>query len=139
MPQNPYAQFNFLVEIDGVTQAGFTEVSGLTTDQQVIEYREGTDLPRMRKIPGIAQFSNLVLRTGLTTTELLLWRMTTINGTTIRRNGSIVLQNESQQEVMRWNFFEGWISKWEGPSLNSTTNEVATESIEICYEWLELA
>jgi phage tail-like protein len=139
VPQNPFAQFNFLIQIEGVTQAGFTEVSGLTTDQQVIEYREGTDPPRMRKFPGITQYSNLVLRTGLTTQELLQWRMTTIRGETVRRNGSIVLQNERQDEVMRWNFFEGWVCKWEGPSLNSTTNEVATESIEICYEWLEQA
>jgi phage tail-like protein len=137
VPQNPYAQFNFLIEIDDVTQAGFTEVSGLTTDQQVIEYREGIDPPRMRKIPGLTQFSNLVFRTGITTQELLRWRMTTVEGTTVRRNGSIVLQNESQEEVMRWNFFEGWVAKWEGPSLNSTTNEIATQSIEICYEWLE--
>ena len=38
---DPYGQFNFLIEIDGVTRAGFSEVSGLTTDTNVIEYREG--------------------------------------------------------------------------------------------------
>ena len=38
---DPYGQFNFHVEIDGVTVAGFSEVSGLTTDTNMIEYREG--------------------------------------------------------------------------------------------------
>ncbi len=139
MPQNPYGQFNFLIEIDNVAHAGFVEASGLVTEDNVIEYREGIDPPRMRKMPGLSKFSNIVLNRGVVSPELWGWRKTTLDGQTERRNGSIVLMDENQQEVMRWNFFEGWICKWEGPTLNSTTNEVATESIEICYENLEMS
>ena len=50
---DPYGQFNFLLEIDGVTCAGFSEVSGLTTDTNIIEYREGNEAQAtVRKIPG---------------------------------------------------------------------------------------
>ena len=40
---------------------------------------------------------------------------------------------------MRWNFFHGWIAKWEGPALNAQANEVAIETVEIAHERLELA
>jgi phage tail-like protein len=38
---DPFAGFNFLVEIDGVTTAGFTSVSGLTSEVDVVSFREG--------------------------------------------------------------------------------------------------
>jgi phage tail-like protein len=139
VPQNPYAQFNFLIEIEGITQGAFLEGTGFGNTQQVIKYREGIDPPRMRNIPGLVEFSNLVLRKGIISHELLEWRMTTVNGATERRSGSIVLRNEAGEEVLRWNFFEAWVCKWDGPALNATTNEIATESIEICYEYIETA
>ena len=136
---DPFAQYNFLVEIDSVTRAGFTEASGLTTEQDIIEYREGSEVARARKLPGLSKYSNIILKGGLVgDTELWDWRKTTIDGQTERRAGSIVLMNESRQEVMRWNFTEGWVCKWEGPTLNSTANEVAVETLEICHEGLEL-
>jgi phage tail-like protein len=137
---DPYAQYNFLVEIDGVTRAGFTEVGGLTTEQDVIEYREGSETATVRKLPGLRKFSNITLKRGFTQDrELWEWRKTTIDGTTERRAGSIVLLSEDRSEALRWNFTEGWVCKWEGPALNSTTNEASIESLEICHEGLELA
>ena len=48
MRNDPFAQFNFIVEIDGIASAGFTEVSGMNTESDIIEYREGNELPRVR-------------------------------------------------------------------------------------------
>jgi phage tail-like protein len=136
---DPFGQYNFLVEIDGVTRAGFTEVGGLTTDQDVIEYREGSESATVRKLPGLRKFSNITLKRGfMRDRELFLWRKTVMDGVTERRSGAIVLLDEARQEVLRWNFTNGWISKWEGPALNAKTNEVAIESIEIVHEGLEL-
>lgn len=136
---DPLAQYNYLVEIDGVTRAGFTEVAGLTTEQDIIEYREGSETATVRKLPGLRKYSNITLKRGFAPdTELWDWRKTTIDGTTERRSGSIVLLDEARAEVLRWNFREGWICKWEGPTLNSTSNEVAIESLEICVEDIEL-
>jgi phage tail-like protein len=135
---DPFAQYNFLVEIDGVTTAGFTEVGGLTTEQDVIEYREGADTATKRKLPGLRKYSNITLKRGFTTNqELWLWRKTTIDGATQRRSGSIILLDEARNEALRWNFVEGWLCKWEGPALNAGTNEAAIESMEICHEGLE--
>ena len=137
---DPYGQYNFLVEIDGVTRAGFTEVGGLTTEQDVIEYREGSETATVRKLPGLRKYTNITLKRGFTQDkELWEWRKTTIDGTTERRAGSVVLLAEDRSEVLRWNFVEGWLSKWEGPGLNATTNEAAIESLEICHEGLEVA
>ncbi|HMN27369.1 MAG TPA: phage tail protein [Caldilineaceae bacterium] len=135
---DPFAQYNFLVEIDGVTRAGFTEVGGLTTEQDVIEYREGADSATKRKLPGLRKYSNITLKRGFTINqELWLWRKTTIDGVTERRSGSIILLDEARNEALRWNFVEGWLCKWEAPALNAGTNEAAIESMEICHEGLE--
>ncbi|MDX5297955.1 MAG: phage tail protein [Gammaproteobacteria bacterium] len=138
--KDPYAQYNFLIEIDGLSVAGFTEVGGLTTESDIIEYREGADPATVRKLPGLRKVTNITLKRGFTQNrELWDWRKTTLDGQTLRKSGSVILLNEAREEVLRWNFMEGWISKWEGPALNATANEAAVESLEIVHEGLELA
>jgi phage tail-like protein len=48
-----------------------------------------------------------------------------------------VLLDDQRNEVVRWNFREGWICKWEGPAFNAKSNDVAIETIEIAHEGLE--
>lgn len=138
---DPYAQFNFLIEIDGVIQGGFSEASGLTTDTDVIEYRDGTEpQATVRKLPGLMKYTNIVLKRGFTQNRALWeWRKKVIDGKTSRASGSIVLLDEGREEALRWNFREGWPCKWEGPALNGKTSEVALETLEICHEGLSLA
>jgi phage tail-like protein len=138
---DPYGQFNFHVEIDGVTVAGFSEVSGLTTDTNMIEYREGSEpVGTVRKLPGLMKYNNIVLKRGWTADKKLwVWRKKVIDGKTQRTTGAIILLNEARTPALRWNFREGWPSKWEGPALNAKTSEVAIETLEITHEGLELA
>ena len=134
---DPYAQYNFLIEIDGLSAAGFTEVGGLTTESEAFDYREGSDNNIVRKLTGLTSVTPITLKRGFTTNvELWAWRKTTIDGATERKSGAIILLNESREEVMRWNCVEGWLTKWEGPGLNATTNEAAIESLEIVHEGL---
>lgn len=138
---DPFSQFNFIIEIDGVAAGGFSECSGLTTDTNIIEYREGNDkLGTVRKQPGTIKYSNLVLKQGATKNRTLWdWRKKVIDGKTERKGGSIVLLDEARQPALRWNFREGWPSKLEGPALNAKTSEVAVETLEIAHEGLEMA
>lgn len=138
---DPYGRFNFLLEIDGETKAGFTEVSGLNTETSVIEYREGNErTSSVRKLPGLTKYSNIVLKRGITRDRSLWdWRKTVIDGATRRVDGAIILLDESRQEVVRWNFRAAWPSKWEGPVLNAKSNEVAIETLEIAHEGFDLA
>ena len=134
---DPYRGFNFLVEIDGITQAGFQEVGGLDSSTDAIDYREGTDPNHVRKIPGLNKFAALTLKHGITDSdELWKWRMTVVAGKTERKNGSIILRDETGTEKIRWNFMNAWPTKWTGPALNATSNAVAVESLEIAFEEL---
>ncbi len=136
---DPYGQFSFQIEIDGVIRGGFSEVSGLTTDTNIIEYREGQEIATPRKLPGLMKYSNIVLKRGWTKDRKLWeWRKKVIDGKTERQSGAIVLLDEARQPALRWNFVQGWPSKWEGPALNAKTSEVAIETLEIAHEGLEL-
>jgi phage tail-like protein len=136
---DPYKAFSFLVEIDGVTRAAFREVSGLESRTAVIEYRSGDKANSLRKLPGLTTYANIVLRRGITQdAELWNWRRTVEEGRVERRNGSIVLLDDELNAVVRWNFRNGWICKWDGPALHASANEVAIETIEIAHEGLEL-
>ncbi|TWW09192.1 hypothetical protein E3A20_16770, partial [Planctomyces bekefii] len=66
--KDPFANYNFIVELDGEQIAGFKEVSGLDSKIEVIDYREGGEkfFPN-RKLPGKVTYSNIVLKTGVTT------------------------------------------------------------------------
>lgn len=136
---DPYAGFNFQVEIDGITVAAFSECSGLSNNSDPIEYRAGSDDITVRKIPGLKKFANISLKRGITKNlELWNWRKTVLDGVTQRKAGSIVLLNEAREAALRWNFREGWPTKWDGPSLKAAGNEVAVETLEIAHEGLEL-
>jgi phage tail-like protein len=137
---DPFKAFNFLVEIEGIAQAAFSEVSGLESETAVIEYRAGAEkVNAVRKLPGLTRFGNIVLRRGVTQdADLWNWRKSIVEGDIDRRNGSIILLDDKRTEVVRWNFRNGWISKWEGPTLNAKANEVAIETIEIAHEGLRL-
>ncbi len=135
---DPYASYNFLVEIDGVTVAGFSECSGLNSESDVIEYRNGDAENTPIKLRGMKKFTNISLKRGFSDNkDLWDWRKKVMDGRTERQAGAIVLQNEAREDALRWTFKEGWPCKWEGPSLNAKNNEVAIETLEICHEGLE--
>jgi phage tail-like protein len=136
---DPYSVFNFLVEIDGVTVAGFSECSGLTNETKAIDYREGLDDTFVSKLPGLREFPPIVLKRGFSDNrELWDWRRTVIEGRTERHTGVITLLNEARQPAHRFGFVAGFPTKWEGPSFNAKTNDVAIETLEITHEGLEL-
>jgi phage tail-like protein len=137
--KDPYAQYNFVLQIDDTNVAGFTEVGGLSMEQDIIEYREGSDTATVRKLPGLRKYGNISLKRGYTQNrDLWNWRKTTIDGLTQRKSGAVVLRDEAGADALRWEFREGWVSKYEGPALKSTANEAAIESIEIAVEDVKL-
>lgn len=132
---NPYRGFNFKVEIDGISEAGFRECSGLDATTDSVDYREGNDPNHMRKLTGLNKHSAITLKRGITDSDKLWkWRQSVIDGKAERKNISILLLNEAREEKWRWNIRNAWPSKWTGPSLNATSNDVAIETLEIIYE-----
>jgi phage tail-like protein len=141
MPErkDPFRQFSFLVEVDGITQAGFSECSGFGSSIDPIEYREGDESQTVRKLPSMTKHNNITLKRGLTASrDLFDWYVDITKGKVDRRNGSIVVMDtDGTTEAVRWNFYRGWPTKWDGGTLSATGNEVAIESLEIVVEGFE--
>ena len=136
---DPFRGYNFRVEL-GDTVASFRECGGLSANTDSVDYREGTDKQLSnRKLPGLGKWANITLKRGYTANhDLWNWHKNVLLGVSDRRDGAIVLTDEQHQDVLRWEFENGWICKWEGPAMNATSNNVAIESIEICHEGLKL-
>ena len=131
--------FNFKVEIEGVTQAAFRNVEGLDSETEIIEYQDGDDLV-LRKRPGRTKYSNVVLKRGFVNSDdLWQWRKKVIEGKIERKCGSIILCADDNTEVVRYNFFDGWPCKWKGFTLDGKGTDVNVEEIELAVEKIERA
>ena len=138
---DPFSAFNFLVEIDGVTVAGFSECAGLNAESDVIEYRVGSEeSDDGASCPGMKKYTNITLKRGSTDRQgpLELAEARPRWQDRAWQSGAVVLLNEARQPALRWTFREGWPAKWDGPSLNGKNNEVAIETLEIAHEGLVL-
>ena len=137
---DPFASFNFKLEIEGITVAGFSEVTGLNQESNVIDYREGQEPITPRKLPGLNKFGNITLKRGISPDlSVYNWRKAVADGDIERRNASVVLHNEKHEEVVRWNLVNAWPSKYVGPDLKANANDVAIESVELTHEGVERA
>jgi phage tail-like protein len=137
---DPYKNFRFLLEIDSIVQGGFAECSGFGSNVEVIEYREGGEPKTVRKLPGKVSYPDISLKWGLTDSrELYDWHRTVVDGPILRKNGSIILQDDEGQERVRWNFFNAWPSKWDGPDFNAKGTDVAIETLTVSCERIERA
>ena len=140
---DPLRNFRFRVEIDNVTRAGFSEVSGLSASTEVIEYREGTDPSHARKLSGLNKFSNIALKHGLTTganaLELFNWHQAILSGQLLgnRRKVVIVIQDESGQDQARFVVSDAWPVKYSASPLNATATDVCIEALELTCEGIE--
>jgi phage tail-like protein len=138
--QYPLPTFHFTVTWGG-TRVGFSEVTGLTQENQAIEYRDGS-FPEYSsiKMPGLRKFSNLTLKRGVikADNDFFKWLSTIKLNTVERRDLVISLLNEKHEPVMTWKVQNAFPVKLEGPQLKASANEVAIESIELAHEGLEL-
>lgn len=135
---DPLKNFRYVLEIQGITQAGFSECTGFGSSVEVVEYREGGDPSFVRKLPGKNSFPDITLKWGLTDSrELYDWHATALAGKVERKDGSIILRDDAGQDKVRWNFFGGWMSKYDAADLNAKGNEVAIETATISVERLE--
>jgi len=134
---DPYKNFNFRVEIDGLSVAGFSECTGLETEVLVIEYREGAD-SAVRKLPGLAKVGDVTLKRGITqSNELQSWHKNILNGVPDRKDVAVILMDDERTPVVVWRLRHAFPRKWQGPALRANGNEVAIESLELSCEGLE--
>ncbi len=141
-----FGAYHFLLEIQGVVNdtrvivGGFKSVSGMDSETEIVEFKQGNDKV-VRKKPGRTTYSNIVLERGYTATDdLWNWRKNIEDGQIDRRSGSvIILDQDGESEVARYNFFEAWPCKWYVPDMDSDTSGMAIEKIELAVEKVERA
>ena len=135
-----YRNFRFLVEIDGIIRAGFSQVTIPDSTSDVIEYREGNEPNYLRKMPGLTKHGNFTLKWGITgSIELYNWRKLVEQGkmTQARKNIAVILMDEKGNAASRWEFGGAWPSKYDAPDLTAKGNDVAIETLEIAFETME--
>ena len=132
---DPLRNFRFRLEIDGIQQAGFNEVTGLDVTVDPIDYREGDDLTFVRKLPGLTKFGNVTLKWGITnSTELYDWHRAIVDGHIQRRPVVIILIDEAGNDRARFQLVEVWPSKYVTSGLKAQGNGVVIEMLELVSE-----
>lgn len=137
------AGVGFALEFDGVKTAFFRSLSGLSSENEVIEFKSGDGGP-VRKIPGRLKYGDIVLKRGITSNlDLWDWRKSVEDGKveTARKDGAIVMVSvRGRKELARWNFYEGWPARISAELLEPGATDstgMAIERIEIAIEKVE--
>jgi phage tail-like protein len=139
-PNDPFVNFNFLVESGGVVAAGFSEITGMYAEVQAVEYREGRDpYSNTRKLPGLSKYGNVTMKKGVVIDQdFFKWFKSGVDGDVDRRDISILLLDEQRQEKVRYNLTAAWPVKFVAPDMKASANEVAVQSLEIAHEGLRI-
>lgn len=140
---DPLRNFRFRLEIDGIAQAGFSEVLIAETTIDVVDFRLGTDPPYVRKLSGLTKFGNVTLKWGMTfggsALDLFKWHDEVSAGQIKdrRKKVAIVVQDEAGGDAARFVITDAWPVKYDPSDLNAKGNEVVIELLELANEGIE--
>ena len=139
--RDPLIGAHFALDVDGVVSAFFKEATGFNNSSEVITHQAVDEQGRsvIQKIPGDLTWDDITLRRGISDDQALWdWRQKVIEGQVndARANGSVIMYNQSNEEVARFDFTNGWPSGWKGPDVNAEDQTVAIEEITIAHEGL---
>ncbi len=128
-------------DASGTWEVPFQEVSGIKSSIDVEEVREGGENSLIHKLPKPVKHSNLVLKTAVQgqDSSLVKWCMNILESDSFwpirTKDVNVMLLNKEGQAMMQWHFHNAYPVSWEIGALNSTKNEVALETIELCYSY----
>lgn len=140
---DPLRNFRFVLEIDSLTLAGFSEVAIAESTIDAIDYREGDEPPHVRKLSGLTKYGSITLKRGMTvgasSLELFKWHNEVSAGgiKEQRKTVAIVVQDEAGQPQARFVIAKAWPIKYDPSDLNAKGNEVMIELLELANEGIE--
>ena len=140
---DPLRNFRYRLEIDDITQAGFSEVAIAETTIDAVDYREGNEPPHVRKLSGLTKYGNITLKWGLTfggsALDLFKWHKEVSDGLVreSRKKVVIVVQDEAGKDSARFVITDAWPVKYDPSDLNAKGNEVMIELLELVNEGIE--
>jgi phage tail-like protein len=135
---DPVGELRFTVSLPGREVGRFRECTGLAAEIEVKDYNEGGVNDRVHKLPTRMKYPNLVLKRGVTYEDALLRWLWQTQRKTERINVTVSLMGPDGKAVRSWVFAEAFPIKWSGPNLNATSNQVATETLEIVHAGLQM-
>lgn len=140
--QDPLIGAWFSIEFQGTISGAFQECSGLSSENEVVEYKASGSNGEfvVKKLPGRPQWGNITLKRGVTSDlQMWQWRQIIEKGDVdaARKNGTLTMYSTKGQPVAKWNFTNAWPTKVTGPSADATTNAVAVEELELAHEGIE--
>ena len=144
----PIPKFHFQVEWGNDFRIGFTEVTGLSFETEVIKYREGSSKNYSTTFqPGMHKLTNVVMKRVTFEGDYDYykeWRKTYYfqegnkTGSLFRRTVTIKLLNEKHEAIITWKLLNAWPAKVQSSDLKADANEVAIETMELVHEGLEI-
>lgn len=139
MAEEGTPNYRFYVQVDGISQAVFTELSGLQVETVVQEYEEGGNNSFIHRLPGRTKVGNVTLKRGVTkSNEFFNWYKGLINGKITRKHISVVMYDIAGKELLRWSFDNAYPVKWLGPQFAADGKTIAIETIELAHDGLRL-
>jgi phage tail-like protein len=134
---DPHLNFNFDFEVGGLVVGSFSEVSGLSAETEVEEYREGGVNDFIHKLPKVTKYGNIILKRGMTSSSALYnWYRDVSLGKIDRKQVTVTLFDSQKSPVKTWTFHNAFPIKWNGPDLKADSNTVAVESVEFVHQGL---
>lgn len=140
---DPLRNFRYRLEIDSITQAGFSEVAIAETTIDAVDYREGNEPPHVRKLSGLTKYGNITLKWGLTVgagaMDLFKWHQDVSAGLIKERRKKVVIvaQDEAGVDAARFVVTDAWPVKYDPSDLSGKGNEVMIELLELVNEGIE--
>ncbi len=135
-----YSQTNNHFAVNwGGGNIGFTEVSGLSIELEVVPYHNGASPQNAATLmPGHKKFSPIVLKRGVTKSDgdFYKWINTAQLNTIERRDVTISLLNEKHEPVVTWRLINAFPFKLDYSPLNANGSGVVIESLSLAHEGL---
>lgn len=139
-PYNIPRSFQFDVKINGLSGNGecsFEEVSGLNVTIATEVMKEGGVNIYTQKLPGRAQYDNLVLKRGiLIGSPLIDWVFDAVNDFTFTpKDIEVRLINEGNTTLMSWYLVNAYPVSLKTEAFRAQDNKLAVETLEIAYSY----
>jgi phage tail-like protein len=137
--QDPFRGFRFLIEIEGLTSAGFLRVKGLQREVKHESFREGGVNDYEHKLFSQVSYPMVVLERGLALGDLWQWAFDASEGNIKRKNVRIRLRNEAGEKAWAWQLDWALPVKWSLSDLDANSSQVSIESLELAHHGLRRA
>jgi len=141
--EDPLVAFRFALEIEGKLSGYFTNVSGIGSENEVIEQKlvdPTTGETLVHQVPGRLTWTEISLRRGVTSNiDIWKWRKLVSDGKIdeARTNCSIIALSRDNKPIARWNFVNAWPKRVTGPEMDSAGAEFMIEEVVLVHEGLE--